>query len=81
MKSYPSIMSELATLANCELKSIARFVLMLSADACCAAVCTSQRPNPKLAAELRVILQAKLDACMVGIPNAFHPDAPRAVCG
>ena len=77
MKSYPSIMSEEATLANCELKSIARFG---DGEWRCAVGggCTSQRPNPKLAAELRVILQAKLDACMVGIPNAFHPDAPRA---
>ncbi len=77
MKSYPQVMSEEATLANCELKSIARFG---DGEWRCAVGggCTSQRPDPKMAGELRTILHAKLDACMVGIPNAFHPDAPRA---
>jgi Glycosyltransferase GT-D fold len=77
MKSYPQVMSEEATLANCSLKSIARFG---DGEWRCAVGggCTSQRPDPRMAAELRTILHARLDACMVGIPNAFHPDAPRA---
>jgi hypothetical protein len=69
-------MSEEATLANCSVKSIARFG---DGEWRCAVGggCTSQRPDPKLARELQTVLQAEDDGCMVGIPNPFHPDAPR----
>jgi hypothetical protein len=76
MKSYPQVMSEEATLANCELKSIARFG---DGEWRCAigGGCTSQRPEPKLAKELQQILKAGVESCMIGIPNPFHEGAPR----
>jgi len=69
-------MSEEATLANCQLKSIARFG---DGEWRCAVGggCTSQRADPSLAKELQAILKAEHEGCMVGIPNPFHDDAPR----
>lgn len=76
MKGYPKIMGEEATLANCSVKSIARFG---DGELRCAVGggCTSQRPDPKLARELQTILKADNPRCMVGIPNPFHEAAPR----
>jgi glycosyltransferase GT-like protein/methyltransferase family protein len=76
VKKYPQIMSEESTLANCQLKSIARFG---DGEWRCAVGggCTSQRPEPKLARELQTILRAEAEGCMIGLPNPFHPDAPR----
>jgi hypothetical protein len=76
MRPYPQIMSEEATLANCELKSIARFG---DGEWRCAVGggCTSQRPDSRLQRELQTVLAGRLQSCMVGIPNPFHPLAPR----
>jgi hypothetical protein len=70
-------MSEAATLANCQIKSIARFG---DGEWRCAVGggCTSQRPEPKLAAELREVLLSHNSNCMVGLPNPYAPEgAPR----
>jgi hypothetical protein len=76
VKGYPQIMGEEVTLANCSIKSIARFG---DGELRCAVGggCSSQRPDPKLTRELQTILRADHMDCMVGIPNPFHPDAPR----
>jgi hypothetical protein len=76
VKAYPQVKGEEATLANCSLKSIARFG---DGEWRCAVGggCSSQRPDPKLARELQTVLRAQHQDCMVGIPNPFHPDAPR----
>jgi hypothetical protein len=76
VRRYPQVTGEEETLANCQLKSIARFG---DGEWRCAVGggCTSQRPDPRLARELQAILKAEHEGCMVGIPNPFHVDAPR----
>jgi hypothetical protein len=63
------VLDEERTLANCLNQSIARFG---DGEWRCAVGggCTSQRPDPNLAAELKTILKGRHD-CMVGIPNPF----------
>lgn len=68
--NYPDVVGERKTLEACQTASISRFG---DGEWRCAVDggCTSQRPDPRLAAELREILKGKHD-CMVGIPNPFN---------
>ncbi len=73
---YPQIIGEITTLKMCSSKSIARFG---DGEWRCAVGggCTSQRPDPNLAAELRQALKIPGD-CLVGLPNPFAAEgAPR----
>lgn len=75
MNRYPQVIDEDKTLDKCFEKSIARYG---DGEWRCATGggCTSQKADPKLAAELRAILNDAGPNCMVGIPNAYL--SPRA---
>jgi hypothetical protein len=72
---YPKVIDEAATLAASQTNSLARFgdgelSIALGGD------CVSQRRDPKLAAELREILQNKSPELLVGIPNVESKTKP-----
>ena len=74
MKHYPDVMTEEQTLTLLPTHSIARFG---DGEWRCAigGGCTSQRPDPNLARELKQVLVSRMPSLIVGLPHSRGPRA------